>query len=316
MLYPMKLIPAVKDYVWGGSRLKSEWGKISDSETIAESWELSCHNDGAAVIADGEYSGRTLKSVLEQNPALKGKKCDLFEFFPILIKLIDAKSDLSIQVHPDDVYALEKEGQYGKTEMWYIVDCDEGSGVYCGFKKPVSKAELECALRSGNITDYLNFIQVKKGDCIFIPSGTVHAICGGLLICEVQQNSSLTYRLYDYDRKDKNGNKRPLHIEKALDVVDTGKVCKLNESVKQLSDNVRQLADCRYFTTYEIKVRSEYNGNADSGCFISLTCVEGCGCIEHSGKSYAVSRGDTYFLPAGLGNFTLKGNMTVISATV
>ena len=231
MIYPMKLKPATKDYVWGGSRLKREWKKPAEGGVIAESWELSCHNDGMSVIENGEYAGMPLGELLEHMPIYKGEKCEQFEFFPILIKLIDAKTNLSIQVHPSDEYALAHEGQYGKSEMWYIIDAEEGSGVYCGLKRAVGKDELEAALKGGKILDLLNFIPVKKGDSIYIPSGTVHAICGGLLICEVQQNSSLTYRLYDYDRVGKDGKKRELHIEKALQVVNTSAVTAPNENV-------------------------------------------------------------------------------------
>ena len=316
MIYPMKLKPATKDYVWGGTRLKREWKKPSEGDVIAESWELSCHNDGMSVIENGEYAGMPLGELLEHMPLYKGEKCGQFEFFPILIKLIDAKTNLSIQVHPSDEYALAKEGQYGKSEMWYIVDAEEGSGVYCGFKKAVDATELEEALKGGKILDLLNFIPVKKGDSIYIPSGTVHAICGGLLICEVQQNSSLTYRLYDYDRVGKDGKKRELHIEKALQVVNTAAVTSPNENVVCESDGVRRLASCKYFTVREIKVDPEYKGAVGQECFLSLTCTEGEGVLIWQDTSFDVALGDTIFLPAGLGEFTLRGGMTVISACV
>ena len=316
MIYPMKLKPATKDYVWGGTRLKRERKKRSEGDVIAESWELSCHNDGMSVIENGEYAGMPLGELLEHMPLYKGEKCGQFEFFPILIKLIDAKTNLSIQVHPSDEYALAKEGQYGKSEMWYIVDAEEGSGVYCGFKKAVDAAELEDALKGGKILDLLNFIPVKKGDSIYIPSGTVHAICGGLLICEVQQNSSLTYRLYDYDRVGKDGKKRELHIEKALQVVNTAAVTSPNENVVCESAGVRRLASCKYFTVREIKVDPEYKGAVGQECFLSLTCTEGEGVLIWQDTSFDIALGDTLFLPAGLGEFTLRGGMTVISACV
>ncbi|MDE7336570.1 MAG: class I mannose-6-phosphate isomerase, partial [Clostridia bacterium] len=217
MIYPMKLNPATVQTVWGGNRLAEKWNKHTDGDNIAESWELSCNAKGKSVVINGEFSDRSLADVIAENPDFLGKNGQAFDFFPILIKFIDSKDDLSIQVHPSDEYALANEGEYGKTEMWYIVDCKEGSGVYCGFQKPLTKEELKDCLNSGNITNHLNFIKVKKGDCLFIPAGTVHAICGGLVICEVQQNSSITYRLYDYGRTDKDGNKRELHIDKALD---------------------------------------------------------------------------------------------------
>ncbi len=314
-MYAMKLIPATKDYIWGGNTLRRVWNKHTDKDIIAESWELSCHKEGESIVANGEYVGKTLSSVLEMKPQMKGKKALDFQFFPILIKLIDAKTNLSIQVHPSDEYALQNEGQFGKSEMWYIVDAVDGGGVYCGFKEPYSIEDVEKALRENRIIELLNFIEVKKGDCIYIPAGTVHAICGGLLICEVQQNSSLTYRLYDYDRVDKFGNKRELHIDKSLKVIDPTKVCKVNEEVKVIDENRKQLASCKYFTTTEIKVDGEVEIEVDDSSFASITVVEGNGGVVVDGNLETLDLGDTCFIPAGC-NYTLKGRMTIIEARV
>lgn len=317
MSYPMKLIPTAVEAVWGGKRLMNEkWKKHTLGENIAESWELSCHEKGLSVIANGEYSSRKLEGVLQKNPQFLGTKAREFPFFPILVKLIDSKDNLSIQVHPDDEYALKNEGEYGKTEMWYIVEAKAGSGVYCGFKEPISKVQLERSLKEGTVTSLLNFIEVKKGDCLFIPSGTVHAICGGILLCEVQQNSSITYRLYDYDRTDASGNKRQLHIDKGVEVADTQKVVKPNEFSKKLSDSVTQLASCKYFTTYEIKCEEEYSFDVGSESFVSLTVVEGSGAIMADGNCISLDLGDTVFLPAGIGKTALYGNLKAISARV
>ena len=259
MSYPMKLIPATVEAVWGGTRLMDgKWNKKGVGANIAESWELACHEKGESMIVNGEFSSRKLSGVLLDNPDFLGKKGKEFSFFPILVKLIDSKDNLSIQVHPNDEYAMRVEGEYGKTEMWYIVDAKKGGGVYCGFKEPISKEQLAKALAEGKITDYLNFIEVKKGDCLFIPAGTVHAICGGILLCEVQQNSSITYRLYDYDRVDGNGNKRQLHIDKAIEVTDTSKVVKANENSEKIDENALMLASCKYFTASEITCNEEY----------------------------------------------------------
>lgn len=315
-MYPFKLCAATKDYVWGGCKLKLFFGKESLSDTIAESWEVSCHPDGPSVIENGQYEGLTLAEVLDANPQYKGENCKKFEFFPILTKLIDASTNLSVQVHPSDEYALKNEGQYGKTEMWYIVECEEGAGVYCGFKKPVTKEQLRESLKDGSIIDLLNFIKVKKGDCLFIPSGTVHAICGGCLICEIQQNSSLTYRLYDYNRVDKNGKKRELHIDKAVEVTDTSMVSKPNSEVVYLSQNEELLADCKYFKAMRVEVDGSYILEVGEDSFVSFTCVEGEGEIVYNGKSSAVSVGDSYYLPAGMGQCELKGKMTIVSAKV
>ena len=214
-LSPIKLTPAYKDYIWGGTKLKTMYNKHSALDIVAESWELSAHKDGESIVADGPYSGLTLTQYLNAigNSAL-GTNAKNFDYFPILIKLIDARSALSVQVHPDDSYALEHEGEYGKTEMWYILDCEENASLYYGFKKDVTKEEYKNAIENNTLTDILNKIPVHKGDVFFIPAGTVHAIGAGILICEIQQNSNTTYRVYDYNRRDKKGNTRPLHVER------------------------------------------------------------------------------------------------------
>lgn len=314
-MYALKLIPATKDFIWGGDSLKKKWNKKTDKDIIAESWELSCHKEGPSIIANGEYKGMSLSDLLDKTPDLKGKKALNFKFFPILIKLIDAKTNLSIQVHPSDEYALANEGQFGKTEMWYIVDVKEGGGVYCGFKEKYSIDEVAQAIKENRIMDILNFVEVKKGDCIYIPSGTVHAICGGLLICEVQQNSSLTYRLYDYDRVDAKGNKRELHIEKSLKVIDPQRVGIVNEEVKQLDENKKLLASCKYFTTTEIKVDGTLDVEVNGDSFASITVVDGCGEVIVDGNKEVLALGDTCFIPANY-NYTLNGKMTIIEARV
>ncbi|MDE6472485.1 MAG: class I mannose-6-phosphate isomerase [Clostridia bacterium] len=317
MSYPMKLIPATVEAVWGGTRLMDgKWNKKGLGANIAESWELACHEKGESVVVNGEFSSRKLSGVLQDNPEFLGKKGKEFSFFPILVKLIDSKSNLSIQVHPDDEYALREEGEYGKTEMWYIVDAKKGGGVYCGFKEPISKEQLAKALTEGNITDYLNFIEVEKGDCLFIPAGTVHAICGGILLCEVQQNSSITYRLYDYDRVDDNGNKRQLHIDKAIEVTDTSKVVKANENSVRADGNTLTLASCKYFTASEITCEEEYSFEVDGDSFVSMTVVDGSGAIMAKGDCISLDLGDTVFLPAGLGKVDVYGNLKAISAKV
>lgn len=316
MKYPMMLQPAIKSAIWGGQRLKSGWSKPVCDSNIAECWELSCHPQGCCVVSNGIYKGMTLADVIDKNADLTGEKCKKFDFFPLLIKIIDADGDLSVQVHPDDKYALENEGQYGKTEMWYVLDAKEGVGVYCGFKSAMSKQDIYAALKQGNITDYLNFIPVRKGDSIFIPAGTVHAICGGLLIYEVQQSSSLTYRLYDYGRVDSNGNPRQLHIDKAIDIIDGSRVCSKNEHTKVIDGVVRQLAHCDYFTVYEADISDSYTVEVGSDSFISVTAAHGSGVIISNGNTYNISKGQTYFLPAGLGRAEVKGKIRLLISTL
>jgi len=316
MSYPMKLSPYTVEAVWGGKRLMGKWNKHIEGDNIAESWELACHEKGESTVINGEFGGRRLSEVVQDHREFLGERGAAFPFFPILIKLIDSQSNLSVQVHPDDEYALAKEGEYGKTEMWYVVDCAPGSAVYCGFKKPISKQELADALNNGNIVDYLNFVQAKKGDCLFIPAGTVHAICGGMTICEIQQNSSITYRLYDYGRTDKNGNARELHIDKALDVTDVSSSVQANADCKRIDDNTVLLAKCKYFTAYELTCSDEYAFAVDGGSFASLTVVEGHGSVMAGGSCITMDLGDTVFLPADIGEVKLYGEMKAIKAQV
>ena len=313
-MYALRLTPALKDYIWGGDALKEKYGKKTDKSNIAESWELSCHKDGESVIANGEFKGMTLSEFIAKYPDSTGLKAKNFQFFPILIKLIDAKQNLSIQVHPSDEYALANEGQFGKSEMWYIVDAKEGAGVYCGFKRQLKIEDVARALRQNRILEVLNFIEVQKGDTIYIPAGTVHAICGGLLICEVQQNSSLTYRLYDYDRVDKNGNKRELHIEKSLKVIDPTRVSKVNTGVLDLDDETKLLASCKYFEVLERTVIDRIRCKGSKDTFVSLTAVKGYGEVEVDGHTDYLNLGETCFIPAGY-DYTITGkNMTIIEA--
>ena len=299
-----KLYPDCKDNIWGGVKLRDKYGKQTDKDPVAESWELSFHKDGPTRLADG----KTLQEVATEVDL--GGNCGAFPFFPMLAKFIDAKQDLSVQVHPSDSYALAHENSFGKTEMWYVVEADAGAGIYLGFKRAVTKEEYEQAITDHTLTDLLNFFEVKAGECYFIPSGTIHAIGAGCLICEIQQNSNLTYRVYDYGRKDKNGNERELHVEKAL------KVTVLDEyTYHPLSISTQQgelLGLSRYFTTTLVRVNGEKSLVADKNSFKCLICVSGKGKID--GK--AVSAGDSWFVPSGYGKINLKGDMQMICAEV
>ncbi|MBQ5929587.1 MAG: ROK family protein, partial [Clostridia bacterium] len=218
--------------------------------------------------------------------------------------------DLSVQVHPSDGYALQHENSFGKTEMWYIVEAEKGAGIYLGFKRAVSKEEYEKAIADNTLTDLLNFFEVKAGECYFIPSGTIHAIGAGCLICEIQQNSNLTYRVYDYGRKDKNGNTRELHVEKALKVTSLDAYAYNPLSIQ--TEQGELLGVSRYFTTTSVRVNGEKTLIADKNSFKCFTCVEGAGEID--GK--AVCAGDSWFVPAGYGRIVLGGNMQLICAEV
>lgn len=216
----LKLKPACKGYLWGGSRLKNEYNKEFEGDVLAETWELSCHPDGSSRIVNGVFAGRTLREyIAAMGKRVLGSNCQVFQEFPILIKFIDAKDNLSIQVHPNNMDALENENQYGKTEMWYVLDAEPGAFLYYGFKHPISRAEFRERIEQNTLLEVLNAVPVHKGDLFYIPAGTLHAICKNIVIAEIQQNSNVTYRVYDYGRVGADGMPRQLHAEQAMDVV-------------------------------------------------------------------------------------------------
>ncbi len=312
----IKLSPAFKDYLWGGTKLKTEFNKNCDFEKVAESWELSTHKDGQSVIETGEYKGLTLNEYIEkEGKSVLGTNAEKFDYFPILIKLIDAKDSLSIQVHPDDEYALRVEGEYGKTEMWYVADCDEGAYLYYGFNRDITKEEYKERIENNTILEVLNKVAVKRGDVFFIESGTVHAICAGILICEIQQNSNTTYRVYDYDRRDKDGNPRELHIEKAIEVSNTKKAPEI-ASGKMIDKGTVLLADCGYFKVLKADITAEKEFNADEKSFNSVIVLDGSGEIVENGESLEITKGDSIFVPAYAGKYIIKGNLQVIVSKV
>lgn len=313
-LYPVKLSPAFKDYLWGGTKLKTVYNKKSDLDRVAESWELSAHKDGQSRVCGGAFDGFVLTEYLQKigKDAL-GSNCQKYDYFPLLIKLIDAQGNLSVQVHPSDEYALAHEGEYGKTEMWYILDCEEGASLYYGFSRDVTKEEYQAAIQNGELTDILNRVPVKRGDVFFIPAGTVHAIGAGILICEIQQNSNTTYRVYDYNRRDKDGNLRPLHIEKALAVSHLEKSPDL--AVSPDGDDVL-LATCEYFEVKRLRTDGEKNISVNDTSFVSLMITDGCGSLTYEGGEMEFDKGESIFIPAQNAEFTIKGHCEVIQSKV
>ena len=311
----VKLDPAFKDNLWGGTKLRTVFGKKCDYDVIGESWELSAHPDGQSRIATGRYKGMLFNDYLSiiGKEAL-GWKCQAQDRFPVLIKFIDAKQALSIQIHPDDEYALENEGEYGKNEMWYVIDCEPDSYLYCGLSKEVSKEEIEERIKNNTITEVLNRIDVKPGDVVMVKAGTIHAIGAGILICEIQQNSNSTYRMYDYDRRDKFGNPRELHVAKALDVVDTKAYVKDNNSEVILEENENysqeRLVQCKYFECFKYEIFKEVKLVVDEASFISVLFIAGEGTIteEASGENMSYKAGDSFFISAGKRTVTISGN--------
>ena len=297
----VKLAPAVKDYIWGGTYFKA-FNKGTSLERVSECWELSVRDADSSIIASGKDKGKLLVDVITKEDV--GPVQNRFKYFPILIKLIDAKDNLSVQVHPSDDYALKNENSFGKSEMWHIISADEGSGLYVGLNKNCSKDEIQKALENGNILDYLNFFKVKPGDTFVIDPGTIHAIGKGVRLIEIQQNSNLTYRLFDYNRVDKNGNSRELHIQKALEVIDYNKY-----EVKKSNGDL--LADNQYFTVKDMSFDGEITLQANEKSFISFTFIKGEGKVDDiEYKQY-----DTFFLPYGK-KCVVKGKGTLVISSV
>lgn len=320
-MYPMKLQPPLKDYLWGGNRLKNEYGKTAAFEKVAESWELSCHKDGSSVIANGEYRGMPLPEWIEkQGRGVLGKNGEAFSHFPVLVKLIDAADNLSVQVHPNDEYALQAEGEYGKTEMWYVVDCEPGAKLLYGFRREVSKEELRRRIEENTLLEVVNSVEVHPGDVFFIEAGTLHAIGAGILIAEIQQNSNTTYRIYDYGRLGKDGQPRELHIGKALEVVRRVPPERKPgpQGAPRIADGYTDtlLSSCECFTARLLAVDSRAELTADTDTFHSLLCLEGKLVLRSNWGDMPVEKGDSIFLQAGYGEYVLEGAGKLILTTV
>ena len=311
-MYPLLLKAPIKDYIWGGTKLKTDFGFETDMDIAAEAWLLSCHKDGMNIVLNGEHKGKTINEVLEiWGKAALGKNSDSFSYFPILIKFIDAKQSLSVQVHPDDKYALEVEGEYGKTEMWYIVDCEEGAELVYGFKSDISKEEFERRIKDNTLMEVCNSVPVKKGDVFFITAGTLHAIGAGILIAEVQQNSNSTYRVFDFGRLGADGKPRELHIDKALAVTkcETPKI-PYGKIGKVVSDGVTELASCDKFTARVIELDGSMEINSPDS-FVSVIVLDGNAVIEYENEKIELTKGSSVFIPAGF-KATMNGNAEIL----
>ncbi len=319
---PFLLKAPCKDYIWGGNRLR-EFGKTSDADRIAESWELSCHPDGESVIASGDFKGQTLTAFLKAHPEAAGENCRDFEKFPVLIKLIDAHDDLSVQVHPDDAYALSHEGEYGKTEMWYVLDAQPGAQLIYGFRSEITKEDFRRAIEENTLLDQVRRVPVRAGDVFFIPSGTLHAIGKGLLIAEVQQNSNTTYRVYDYGRLGKDGKPRELHIEKALDVTNLKplEMQPLSSPDRINGWRVQHLGDCTYFYVSlwepEAAAPAVWKFGGDTASFLHLLVLDGSGVLQMAdGGSLRLEKGASLFIPAGSQPGEITGHLRFIATDI
>lgn len=313
---------------------------------IGESWELSAHPDGQSVIASGTFAGMYFGEFIEKyGEEVVCWKSSSLDRFPVLIKFIDAKNALSIQIHPDDDYALENENEFGKNEMWYVVDCEPGAYLYCGIKQDSSKEEIRERIENNTITEILNKIEVHKGDCVMVKAGTIHAIGAGILICEIQQNSNCTYRMYDYDRRDKFGNRRELHISKAIDVVDVKKYKPFVSGNSDVPEGAELLVSCKYFECYkyvlgesvytddssdkdicnnddgnsDIVVKpatDRINISVDTMSFRSIIVIEGSGKITVGENEMDYRAGDSFFVTAGEKVVSVEGTRVIIVTKV
>ena len=318
MYTPLKLRPCYKEYLWGGERLKREFNKADAPAVTAESWELSCHPDGMSVVAEGPYAGKSLTQLGELDRAgFWGSACKSGDF-PILVKLIDAHRDLSVQVHPSDDTA--RDGERGKAEMWYIVDAEPQACLYLGFSQKLTKEEFLRRAADGTILEVLNRVPVSRGDVFYILPGTVHAVGAGLIMAEVQQNSNTTFRVYDYGRKDQNGALRPLHIERAADVADLRPIvpeeCRANSTVTFPGLTMAEMFSCQYFRAYRLDVSGRVQLRCDGKSFQHLLCVEGSGYIQTSFDIYPFRRGESWFLPAALGEYIIEGQGRLLLSRV
>lgn len=314
MNVPFLLKPAGKNYLWGGDRLNTDFGKNIKLSPLAETWECSVHPDGPSTAATGRYAGTGLAQILKMHPEYLGTNCGN-KGLPVLIKFIDAKQNLSVQVHPDDAYANENEnGQSGKNELWYVVDAEPGACLIVGMKKDCTPDEVREAIAGGTLETLLNRIPVKKGEAYYIPAGTVHAICSGVLIAEIQQNSNLTYRLYDYNRRDAYGMPRELHVGKALDVADLrGREAKKADYTSESGDGT--VCENGLFRVERRSGEiSDFSAGKDS--FAVILCVSGSGLLKYRGGGMPIKAGDCVFVPAKSYRMNITGDLEMLITSV
>lgn len=308
-LYPLKFTPILKDKIWGGTKLKSLFNKAAETNKLGESWELSGYEGDESVVTNGFLAGNNLAELIEiyMGELVGDKIYDEYGLsFPLLFKLIDANENLSIQVHPGDEVAAERHNSYGKTEMWYVVDADQGSELIIGFSKDCTRDDYLDALEAGEVESLLQKVPVKKGDVLFIPAGLVHAIGKGVVVAEIQQSSDITYRIYDYKRKDDQGNERELHTEQALDVIDFSAAKEPKTAYTAELNGVTTLVECEYFTTNILRFNTAVVRNYEIlDSFVAYMCLEGSLIIDFEGDKTIVNKGDTILIPASLDEVTL-----------
>lgn len=314
-LYPIKFTPILKDKIWGGQKLKTMLNKNSDLPNIGESWEISDVQGNTSIVSNGSLKGQSLKQLLDTytSDLIGLQNFRIFkDKFPLLIKFIDAKEDLSIQLHPNDELAAKRHNSFGKTEMWYVLQADEGSNLIVGFNQKITpKIYLE-HLKNKTLTKILNFDKVKPGDTYFIEVGRVHAIGAGVMVAEIQQTSDITYRVYDWDRVDSDGNERELHNDLALDAIDFDMEDNFRVSYKKTENQSNEMVSCPYFTTNYLKINKSIQKENHYDSFIIYMCVEGDAKVMANGFSESIKKGETILLPAAISSYEISSKNAIL----
>lgn len=320
MLYPLKFKSVYKDYLWGGTSFREVYGREVDSDVIAESWDVACHKNGMSQVSNGILAGKTLEEIYDADPkALLGSSYENYGKFPLLIKLIDAKQRLSLQVHPEDAYAKANEkGELGKNEMWYVLSAEPGASLAIGLKDGVTKAQFAKAIEDGSLAEYVNEMPVEAGDVIDIPAGLLHAIQEGIMIAEVQQNSDTTYRVFDWNRLGADGKPRPLHVKQALDVIDfdqkiAKEKCHGKSSIIGES-RLTQYIQNHYFGIDEITLKGNYLDSTELDHMMIYICLSGDFKLLWNGTETNLTAGETVLIPAELGQIELQGDSKILKA--
>lgn len=313
-IYPLQFQPILKDRIWGGTKLKTYLNKPISSEITGESWEISTVENDVSIIANGFYKGKSLNELINEFPEeVLGTKVykQFYKQFPLLFKYLDAREDLSIQVHPNDELAKKRHNSFGKTEMWYVMQADDNAKLIVGFKEKSSPEEYLKSLENKTIIDILDIKKVKKGDVFFLATGTVHAIGAGTLIAEIQQTCDITYRIYDFDRVDANGNIRELHVDLALDAINYN-VVDAQKNYTKVENEANVMVNCPYFTTNFIPLDGAMKFDRNEDSFSVYMCVEGSFELHYKEEKYDYKTGDTFLIPAKMTGFEIKGKASVL----
>jgi mannose-6-phosphate isomerase len=313
--YPIKFTPILKEKIWGGNKLKTQLNKNTDLSNIGESWEISDVKGDTSIVSNGVYKGKTLKELqVEFKSDLIGEKnYKTFGYkFPLLIKFIDAKKDLSIQLHPNDRLAAKRHDSFGKTEMWYVLQADKGANLIVGFNQKITRELYSKHLKEKTLPSILNFDEVSSGDTYFIEVGRVHAIGAGVMVAEIQQTSDITYRIYDWDRVDAQGKARELHNDLAIDAIDFNMPDNFRKQYSKRANMSNTMVQCQYFQTHYLNVTTSLNKINDKDSFIIYMCVEGSAEVMANGVSESLKKGETLLLPAGVKTY----NITAKNATL